>query len=155
VNDDALAYLAITRLQAAYADVVTRRSWPDLEPLFLPDAPIHIDTVTRPVMELAGPIALGDFVGRSIEQFDFFEFVVLNTVVRVGHDRTARGRLYIVELRQHRDSGEWSNAFGVYHDRYVSVEGHWRFAERHYQSLARRFGNNRASTFPFPASHVL
>ena len=155
MNDDALAYLAITRLQAVYADVVTRRSWPELEPLFLPDAPIHIDTVTRPVMELAGPTAFGDFVRRSIEQFDFFEFVILNTVVRVGHDETARGRLYMVELRQHRDTGEWSNAFGVYHDRYASDDGHWRFAERHYQSLARKFGNDRAAAFPFPASYVL
>ena len=155
MNDDALAYLAITRLQAVYADVVTRRSWPELEPLFLPDAPIHIDTVTRPVMELAGPTAFGDFVRRSIEQFDFFEFVILNTVVCVGHDETARGRLYMVELRQHRDTGEWSNAFGVYHDRYASVDGHWRLAERHYQSLARKFGNDRAAAFPFPASYVL
>jgi hypothetical protein len=155
VNDDALTYLAITRLQAAYADVVTRRTWPELESLFLPRAPIHIDTVTRPVIELAGPAALGDFVRRSIEQFDFFEFVILNTVIRVGHDQTARGRLYIVELRQHRDTGEWSNAFGVYHDRYASVEGEWRFAERYYQSLARKFGSDRAATFPFPASHGL
>ena len=155
MDSNGLAYLAITRLQAAYADVVTRRSWLELEPLFLPDAPIHIDTVTGPVMELAGPTAFGDFVRRSIEQFDFFEFVVLNTVVRVGHDETARGRLYMVELRQHRDTGEWSNAFGVYHDRYASVDGHWRFAERHYQSLARKFGNDRAAAFPFPASYVL
>ena len=37
-------------LQATYADVVTRRAWAELEPLFVPDAPIRIDTVTRPVM---------------------------------------------------------------------------------------------------------
>ncbi len=38
MDADALDYLAITRLQAAYADVVTRRAWRELERLFLPDA---------------------------------------------------------------------------------------------------------------------
>jgi hypothetical protein len=155
VDDDALAYLAITRLQAAYADVVTRRAWPELEPLFLPDAPIHVDTVSRPVIELVGATALGEFVGGAIEHFEFFEFVILNTVVHVELDETARGRLYMVELRQERDTGEWSNAFGVYHDDYALVDGQWCFAERHYQSLARKVASAPAEIFPFPAHHLV
>jgi hypothetical protein len=151
-EEDALTYLAITRLQAAYADVVTRRAWPELADLFLPDAPIHVDTVTAATHELTGPRELGEFIGAAIERFEFFEFVILNTVVHVSSPEAARGRLYMVELRQDRDSGRWTNAFGVYHDTYRRLDGHWRFAERHYQSLAR---TGRAEVFPFPSQHHL
>jgi hypothetical protein len=144
------AFIAITRLQAAYADVVTRRVWSELEPLFVEGAPIHVDTVSNPVIELVGATALGEFVGDAIDRFDFFEFVILNTVIDVTNETSARGRLYMVELRQDASTGEWSNAFGVYHDRYAQHDGRWRFAERHYQSLARKVGNDRAAVFPFP-----
>ena len=148
---EALAYLAITRLQAAYADVVTRRAWPELEPLFLPDAPVHVDTVTNPVIELVGAKALGDFIGGAIERFEFFEFVVLNTVIEFDAGPTATGRLWMVELRQDRARGGWSNAFGVYQDRYArdAGDGRWRFAERHYQSLART--SPATVVFPLPS----
>lgn len=146
--DDALAYLAITRLQAAYADVVTRRAWAELDGLFLPDAPVHVDTVTNPVIELVGPQALGRFIDGAIERFEFFEFVPLNTVVDVQGD-TATARLYMVELRQDRDGGRWSNAFGLYQDRYARTPAGWRFAERHYQSLART--SPATVVFPLPS----
>jgi hypothetical protein len=145
-QDDALAYLAITRLQAAYADVVTRRSWPELDALFLPDAPVHVDTVSRPVIELVGPGALGAFIGGAIEGFEFFEFVILNTVLDIDGD-SATGRLYMVEIRQDIEPKQWSNAFGRYDDDYVVQEGRWRFARRRYRSLARRTGNDPASVF--------
>ncbi len=147
--DETADYVAITRLQAAYADVVTRRAWPELEPLFVADAEIHIDTVTQPVIEVRGAKALGDFISRAIERFSFFEFVVLNTVIDVS---TTSARLYMVELRQDGDTGEWSNAFGLYRDRYERYDGGWRFAERHYQSLARQVGTEPAEVFPFPAN---
>ena len=147
--DETAAYIAITRLQAAYADVVTRRAWPELVPLFTDDAPIHIDTVTQPVIELVGPQALGDFIATAIERFAFFEFVPLNTVVDVAAPEAARGRLYMVELRQDHD-GVWSKAFGLYQDGYVHRDGSWRFAERHYQSLARKEDGQPAAVFPIP-----
>jgi hypothetical protein len=144
------AYVAITRLQAAYADVVTRRAWPQLEPLFAPNAPIRLDLVTRPFVDLAGALALGDFISTAIARFEFFEFVILNAVVDLDADTTASGRVYMVEIRQEAGGGEWSNAFGVYEDRYVEDGGRWRFAERRYQSLARRIGTDPASVFPMP-----
>jgi hypothetical protein len=150
MNDETAAYVAITRLQAAYADVVTRRAWPELEPLFLPDAPIRIDTVSRPVVEMTGAEALAEFVGAAVARFEFFEFVILNTVVHVSPDGSARGRLYMVEVRQERASGDWSNAFGLYDDTYALHDDRWVFAQRNYQSLARRVGSNRAEVFPFP-----
>lgn len=149
VDDDALSFLAITRLQAAYADVVTRRAWPELEPLFVEGAPVHVDTVTNPVRTFHGAAEIGAFIDGAIAGFELFEFVILNTVVDVAPDcRTATGRLYMVELRQDRASGRWTNAFGLYRDDYVrGDDGRWRFAERRYQSLAR---TGRAEVFPLP-----
>jgi hypothetical protein len=141
------AYVAITRLQAAYADVVTRRAWADLDGLFAPDTPIHIDTVTRPAFDLVGPAALGEFVSGAIERFEFVEFVILNTVVDVTNEDEATGRLWMVEVRQERGSGEWSNAFGLYRDNYARYDGRWRFTRRSYRSIARRIGTDPAAVF--------
>lgn len=138
MTDDTAAYIAITRLQAAYADVVTRRAWPELNSLFMPAAPIRVDTVSRPAVSLTGPDELGGFIAQALQRFEFFEFVILNTVIDVVDEHSARGRLYIVELRYAPDSGGWSNAFGLYDDSYVRHDGRWRFAERSYRSMARR-----------------
>jgi hypothetical protein len=148
VQDETVAYVAITRLQAAYADAVTRRAWSELASLFRPDAPIRIDPVTRPVVELTGGTALAEFIAGAVDRFEFFEFVILNSVIDVRPDGTAAGRLYLVEVRQDRSSGEWSNAFGVYDDRYAHHDGRWVFARRSYRSLARRVGTDRADIFP-------
>ena len=150
-TQDALAYIAITRLQNAYADVVTRRAWPELENLFEAEAPIHVDTVNAPVIEIVGPTQLGDFVGSSIERFDFFEFVILSAVIEVESATEAHGRMYMQELRQDRSNGGWTDAYGVYHDHYRHDGSKWRFAERHYQSLAR---TGRMDVFPFPSAHA-
>lgn len=138
VTDDTNAYIAITRLQASYADAVTRRAWSVLGELFLPDCPVSVDTITRPVINLTGPNELGTFINGALERFDFFEFVILNTVVDVSGPDAATGRLYIVEIRHERASDEWSQAFGRYDDSYTQHDGRWRFAERRYRSLARR-----------------
>jgi SnoaL-like domain len=141
-------YVAITRLQAAYADVVNRRAWPELADLFLTDAPVRVDTVTNPVVDLVGPTGLGTFIGGAIERFVFFEFVVLNARVYFdGRDRdAARARVYMCELRQERETGEFTRAFGVYHDDYRRHDDRWWFAGRRYQSLARSGGE----VFAFP-----
>ena len=149
LDADTSAYVAITRLQSAYADTVTRRAWPELVPLFAPDAAVHVDTVTSPVRSFVGPVAFGEFVAGAIEGFDFFEFVILSSVIHVATPDTARGRLYMVEIRHHRDDPHWSNAFGVYHDLYAHVDDRWQFAERHYRSLAR---TSPFEQLPFPAS---
>lgn len=150
---DALAYLAITRLQADYADVVTRRAFDELDALFTPDATVQLDLVTSPSRDFAGAAEFGSFVGGSIERFEFFEFVILNSVVRVSSETSATGRMYMCELRQDAASGGWSNVFGVYHDTYQRdpADDRWRFATRSYQSLAR---TGRSEVFPFPAAYA-
>src|SRR4051794_37951841 len=139
MTDDTDAYVAITRLQASYADVVTRRAWNELDALFVAEAPVRIDTITRPVVDVCGATELAGFISTAVERFEFFEFVILNTVVDISGDE-AHGRLWMVEVRQERASSEWSQAFGLYDDDYVGSDGRWRFAARRYRSLARRVG---------------
>ena len=144
-----LEHVAIGRLQSAYADVVNRRSWGELVPLFEPDAPIRIDPVTRDVIELTGPEALGEFVGSAVERFAFFEFVILNSHVELPTDDEpddATARTFMCEVRRDVGTLDWSVAYGVYHDRYRRSGGGWRFARRDYQSLTRTDG----AVFPFP-----
>ncbi len=148
---EAVDYGALTRVQSAYADVVNRRAWDDFAQLFLPDCPVTIDKRSGEPLQFVGPEQIGEFIRRSIEVFEFFEFVILNahTVLGLegGAPDTASSRMFMCELRQDRASGHWTNAFGVYHDQYRKVDGRWWFAQRHYQSLAR---TGRGDVFPFP-----
>ena len=109
----ALDQLAIRNLQAAYGDAVTRRAWDDLVPMFVPDCPVRLDLRDGRVLEHVGPHEIGEFIARSIERFEFFEFALLNSVVFVDGD-AATGRLYMWELRQDAATHRWSNAFGLY-----------------------------------------
>jgi SnoaL-like domain len=143
---ETIDYVAITRVQAAYADIVNRRAWPELAGLFMPEARVRVDTVTNPVVELVGPEALGAFIGGAIERFAFFEFVTLNMHVELDGEQ-ARSRVFMCELRQDRNNGRFTRAFGVYHDEYRRLDGRWWFEARRYQSLAR---SGRDDVFPFP-----
>lgn len=141
--------VAIERLQSAYADVVNRRAWFELDGLFLPDAVIRIDTVTRDPFELVGPAALGEFIDDAVQRFAFFEFVRLNAHIELeldGDPDTARCRLFMCEVRREVGTLDWSVAYGVYHDRYLRTSDGWRFHRRDYQSLTRTGGD----VAPFP-----
>lgn len=148
---ETIDHLAINRLQSAYADTVTRRDWAALGDLFLEDAAVRIDTVTRDPFDVVGPTALGEFIGGAVERFDFFEFVVLNALVTLGADGdrdAASARVFMCEHRRDGASREWSTAYGLYLDRYRRVDGRWWIAGRSYRSLARTGPDGGA--FPFP-----
>lgn len=154
-NGDPIAevvdHVAISRLQAAYADVVNRRAWPELHDLFLPEATIAIDTVTRPRVELSGPAELGAFIGGAIEGFAFFEFVILNAHIglpTLDEPDGARARVFMCEVRRAVETLEWSLAYGLYQDRYQRTPEGWRFAGRDYQTLTR----TGDEVFPVPHS---
>src|SRR5687768_6112294 len=99
LDDEATrAVVAIQRLQAAYADAVTRRDWVAVHVLFEPDAVVHIDTRTREPFDLDGPDAVVEFIEDAISRFTFFEFTILNTTVEVDGDE-GTGRVYLCELR--------------------------------------------------------
>jgi SnoaL-like domain len=146
-DDGARAVVAIQRLQAAYADAVTRRDWVAVSGLFEPDATIRIDTRTRNPLTLEGPAALVEFIDQAIAAFTFFEFTILNATVELDGDEAA-GRVYICELRLDGD-GAWSEAYGLYRDRYRRRDGAWHMADRRYSSLARR-GPGGTEAFPPP-----
>lgn len=133
-------YIAVRRVQDAYADIVTRRAWDELAEVFRPDAVVRVDKRAGDPLVLRGPGEVGDFIAGAIAGFSFFEFVILGARVEIapGGDPDAAGaRMYMSELRQDARDGHWSTVYGVYHDRYVRHEGRWWFAQRRYSSLAR------------------
>ncbi len=144
---DTSALLAVQRLQAAYGDAVTRRAWPEVAALFEPDAVVHLDTRSRAPFDLDGPEALVAFVERALEPFTFFELAILNAVAEVDGD-DGRGQVYLCELRCDA-AGEWTQAYGLYQDRYRRTDGDWRIAGRRYTSLART--GPRIEAFGLPA----
>jgi hypothetical protein len=151
VEQALLDYVAICRLQAAYSDAVTRRAWSDLEPLFLADATITVDTITSDPYDFVGAAGIGSFIAGAIERFEFFELVILNVHVLdpSAADGTdlLRSRTFTCELRQEAANGHWTNAFGVYHDELRRADDRWRYAKRRYQSIAR---TGRSEVFPLP-----
>ena len=129
--------IGIRGLIAAYADVVNRRTWPELVDLFLPDAPVALDLRAREPTEFPGPAAYGAFNSAAIEPFPTVQFVAPHVqVLRDDDPDRARVRTYMCELRQDH-AGTPSRAFGLYQDEVVRAAPGWRFARRHYQSIAR------------------
>jgi len=152
--DDLLDAFAITRLQAAYGDAVTRQAWEEFVPMFLPECPIRLDLGGGSVVEKIGPEAIGSMIASAIERFEFFAFTIQNSVVDVAPGGVdARGRLYICELRQERDGHRWTTAYGLYRDTYRKVDDTWRFATRDYSSLARTAATGPGmEVFPVPGA---
>jgi hypothetical protein len=151
-NQETIDYTAVRRLQDSYADIVTRRAWSELEEIMRPNAPIILDTRTRPLMTFTGPVEIGNFIRDSIAHFSFFEFSILNSHVMLRQDdnaNVAAARMYICEIRCDGTTGEWTRAYGIYHDRYERLDGQWWFAARRYHSLARE---PESAVFPFPAN---
>ncbi|MEE9414805.1 MAG: nuclear transport factor 2 family protein [Acidimicrobiales bacterium] len=134
---ETIDYIAIRRLQNRYADLVTRRAWSELDDVMAPSCTVDLELHDRQ-FQFAGPVDFATFVAKSLEQFSFFEFVVLNTIIDVDHDAgIARARMWMVELRQNVADGRRSNTFGVYHDRMELVDDKWLFTSRRYSSLSR------------------
>jgi len=155
VMRETVDYIAVRRLQDAYADIVTRRAWPELAEIFLPEVRLTLDRRTLEPVVLEGPAAIGDFIARAIAGLDFFEFVVLNTRVLLRHegdDDRAVARLYMNELRHDAASGRWNTVYGVYHDVHRRVDGRWWFADRRYHLLART--SRDFDVFEFPPGNL-
>jgi hypothetical protein len=151
-QDETADVVALWRLQATYADLVSRQAWPELDTVFLPETTIEVDTVTADARHLVGPQGFAEFVGPATARFDHFEFVILNTVVDIDGTDSARGRIFMCEIRREAATSEWSTAYGLYQDRYERVGEKWWFADRRYRSLARTGTNSGA--FGIPAGLV-
>lgn len=148
---EALDYLDIRRLQNRYADIVTRREWAELHEIMRPDCTLELDLGDES-KAFHGPTEIGDFIGGSLEQFSFFEFVILNTVIEVDVAAgTAGGRMYMQELRQNVSDGRRTNAYGVYHDRFERHDDRWWLTRRRYASFSRTIApgpENEQVVFP-------
>ena len=132
--------VAIDALQRAYADGVTCRRWAAVEALFVPDASVALDLVTRPGMVLASAYDIVTFLESAISDFEFFEFAIVNSHVDLwpeGDRSRATSRMFMCEIRTRRGATARDDAFGLYRDEYRKVDGIWRIAARRYRSVAR------------------
>lgn len=133
-------HAAIDRLQRAYADGITCRDWDRVAGLFLTDATVELDLVTRPGRTLRGPAEVVGFIAPAVDDFELFEFAIVNSHNELwpGGDRAvATGRIFMCELRVRRGERERSDAFGRYDDTYRRTDAGWRIASRRYRSIAR------------------
>jgi hypothetical protein len=151
MNEDTVAYIAIQRLQRAYADVSTRHAWDEVASLATPDARFSFDTYTGKTFEIDGPVAFAEFGAKMTGTFSFYEYIPLNFVVDIHPDGTAQGHTYSLEVSEDRESGDWVDVYGVYSDQYAIFEGSWRFSRRHYRTYGRRAAG-RLQAFPLEFS---
>ena len=141
----------IRDLQSRYADICSRQAFSELGDLITPDAKITLD-LRGSELSFIGPIEIGDFVAKSLIAFDFFQFVIRNTVIEIDDSGDgASGRLWMSEMRRVKNTGLWSTIFGVYHDQYVKTDSKWMISSRYYHSLARlSHGLESCDVFEFP-----
>ena len=147
MDGDAAAYVAIERLHRAYADIATRRAWNEVPSIATEDARFCFTRSTGGVFEVEGAVAFGEFGAQNLGRFTFHLFIPLNFVVSIGTDGSARGRSYMLEVGEERDTGEWVEAYGIYSDEYACVEGSWLFSRRDYRAYGVRSGG-RLQAFP-------
>lgn len=144
-----LDHRAIEALHADYADVVNRRAWDELAPLFHDDATVTLDLVTRDPIVVEGADGLATFLGDAMARFAFLEFVPLTLKIDLPtHDAPddASARLWMREDRRDVDTLAWSTAYGLYRDDYRRDGETWRFRRRRYRSITRTDGE----VFPLP-----
>ena len=147
MDHDAQTHLAISRLQGRYADIVTRMAWTEMADIVSPSATFSFDLRSGPPIELVGLEALVAFGTRACEQFTFYLYQPLNTVLTEADEVRATGRSYALEVGEDRTSGAWVEFYGLYHDEYRLSAGGWRFERRRFQTLARRV-NGATTTWP-------
>jgi hypothetical protein len=145
MTDETEAYIAISRLVRAYADSGIRRAWAEVPSLAAPGARFSFQTKAG-VVEFEAEA----FAERGAQMSGMFSFAAAypaNFVIAMGSDGTARGRAYLLEVAEDRETREWIEVYGVYHDEYVLHEGKWLFSNRDYRTLGRRTAG-RLEAFP-------
>lgn len=113
---------AIRELANRYAHHVWRKEIAEIVHLFAEDGALE----TQALPPIRGTSALSDAYARMFEEDEFYPFVH-NHVIDLDGD-LARGTCYI-DLRAVM-RGERLSAWGYYDDRYVRIDGAWKFATR-------------------------
>lgn len=163
IHDAESVDAGVRRLHHAYADVVMRRAWDDLDGLFAPGAPITLDLVTSPVQRFEGVTAFRSFLEPAMDRFAFLAFVIV--AIHVDPSSTserATSRLWFSEHRIDLDGGA-TQTYGLYRDELALAGagagagvgagstrfGEWRFTRREYRTLARL---PEGVVFPIPST---
>jgi hypothetical protein len=147
MNDETVGYIAIQRLQSAYADISTRHAWREIVSIATPDACFSFDTHSGEPFQIRGAAEFGEFGAKMTGGFTFYEYIPLNFVVTFDPDGTARGRTYSLEVTEDAKTGDWVEFYGVYDDEYALFENEWRFSGRQYRTYGRRTAG-RLEAFP-------
>ena len=131
-------YLGVMELHATYADIASRRAWPEMTTIVRPDAPFTFSFGAGDPVELMGPEQLAEFGQTATAAFDFYSYQPLNVVLTDDRDTSASGRFYAREVATLTPSGEWTELYGLYDDEYMWFDGRWWFAQRRFRVLAQR-----------------
>ncbi len=148
---ETIDYIAIRRLQDAYADVVNRRAWPELGELFRPEAEVVLDVRRGEllVVHRARARSVTSSVGRSSASSSSSSSCSGPGSPSIRTTPIARRRgCTCASCARASEEGRHSVAYGVYHDEHVRFDGRWWFARRRYHSLARTAPD--LAVFPFP-----
>jgi hypothetical protein len=138
MDDDALAHASVGRLIGRYADIATRMAWTEMPGLLTSDVTFTFDLRTGRPLVLDGPDAVVAFGAHACSMFSFYNYTSLNHVLLRSDASQATGRAYALEVGVDASSGAWLEFYGLYHDRYAIQDGEWRFARRHFQTMATR-----------------
>lgn len=58
--------------------------------------------------------------------------------MKIGTNGTARGRSYLLEVAEDRQTHDWIEVYGLYDDEYARPDDTWLFSRREYRALGRR-----------------
>jgi hypothetical protein len=143
---DLLAERAIRDLLADFADCITRKATGEVRRLFTADGTWDVTGWGTHT----GHDAVFAFIDGILGQWESIVHCTHSGRIVLGPDRTtATGRWIISEFGT-KDGAEVRFA-GVYHDRYVLVDGAWRFALRRFDGMFSRIAGSVATVQPFPA----
>ena len=96
---ETIDYVAITRLQSAYADVVNRRAWHEFDDLFRPGAPLdyHYRDVPRQKQLLREHFAdMGWQVLQLLDELDHTPTFYFDSITQLRLETWSRGRVTLV-----------------------------------------------------------
>lgn len=139
-------YLALRQLVEAYADAVCRRDAEDWGATWAPDGEWDLG----PGRSMTGRDKIVPFWSQIMGTFPMAIQVITGGKVLWVDGNRAAARWYITEYLR-TDDGTNRVGHGVYHDRYVRIDGQWRFARRSYNLLYSGAPDLTGDVFPFPA----
>lgn len=127
---DAADYFAIQNLVHAYPRLLDSGDFDGVGALFA-DAVVHIQGTVDPIVRDAGQVSamFRDFV-RTYEGSPRTRHQMANLMIEFDGQDSAIGWCSVVVFQQTDDLPLQPIIAGDYHDRFVRVDGRWRFAER-------------------------